>query len=300
MYSQAQFHPNALYFVPSNRSNAGPSWNTNSQSDSSQCAGISGLTSIPSSGPSTSSSEDNNSDGVRWRDDETRMLLSLWRDHFIELKNKRNTSKIWDEIAKKLNRKLQKAGETLFRKGEQCKRRIKNLEKEYKVVMDAKGRSGNGDKNFEEEFEYFEVFNELLGSNHDITPKSIVEGKGPCSSKSLSSTEGSADTPSSEEADDEVQHDKETPKTSKKGKEPARGGNRKRKSDSVDSADALLDFMKESQKRDEEFFGRLAEKEQEFQIKLTEMEVRREREREERQNASMLTLFKEIAKALKD
>lgn len=64
--------------------------------------------------------------------------------------------------------------------------------------------------------------------------------------------------------------------------------------------DSFLDIFKESQKRDEEYFGRLAEKEREFQLKLAEMEAKREREREDRQQASMLALFKEIAKAMKD
>lgn len=212
------FNPNTLYFVPSG-SQGGP-WNDPQQSTmaaTSQFDGLTGPQLVPSVAPSTSMA-DHNSDGVRWWDNETRILLSVWRDRFPELKNKRNTAKIWAEIAKELNRRLEKAGETLFRKGEQCKRRIKNLENEYKVVMDEKGRSGNGGKDFEDEFEYFDIFNELLGSNHDITPKNIIEGRGNTSSPESLLVDT---TTGSEESRDE-EEEKKPPKSSKgKGLHPA-------------------------------------------------------------------------------
>ena len=62
----------------------------------------------------------------------------------------------------------------------------------------------------------------------------------------------------------------------------------------------LFSFLAESQKRDEEFFMKLTESEREFQMRMAEKDAEREREREERHQATMVSLFREIAKAMKD
>lgn len=249
---------------------------------------------------------------TKWKDGETRILLSVWREYFPKLKNKRNTAKIWETIARDVNRQLTKAGESLFRSGEQCRRRIKNLESNYKTVVDGMGRSGNGDKDFEDEFEYFEIFNEILGSDHATNPQNVLEGKGlkaqkkprspslPLDDCTGTESETSASTESEQSPEASTLNNTSSKRPKSKGKGPAKRSKKDSPEDKEISSDMLFSFLAESQKRDEEFFMKLTESEREFQMRMAEKDAEREREREERHQATMVSLFREIAKAMKD
>lgn len=246
---------------------------------------------FPPSKPSTSEisqdigedSTPTSSRGKNWSDQETRFLLDLWRDQY-PVSKKRNAV-IWDTISKDLNKQLKEHGINSFRSGPQCKARIKALEDSYKKVKDHNNRSGNDDKTCE----YYEELNEVLGCKPNITPKSTVNcGLSDDDDSPVSELDGSGVFESPDFPDDgeinSLSARKIKGKRPAKGKQPASAKKKRAQKDEEESSD-LFEFLAVSQEKDHEFFGKLAEKEAERELKSQKL---------------MFDAIKEVAKIFKD
>lgn len=201
-----------------------------------------------------------------WTDAETRHLLDLWRENYPI--SKRRNSSVWESIAKNLNQRLKADGQSNFRTGQQCKSRFKALEDEYKRIKDHNSRSGND----HETFDYYEELDVLLGCQHNIKPRLVIEsGLGETASSADSSIEDEeeegeennevdAENDSSSVADQQKSRGKTPKKPAGKGTTPKSKKRQRNESD-------LFEFLDESQKKDHEFFERLSKSEGERELK---------------------------------
>jgi len=94
--------------------------------------------------------------GTAWTEESTESLISIWNEKNVEKQlddPKVQNSVLYDSIAKILH-------DNGFEKTpEQCKLKLKNLRRNYRLCKDRLNRSGNSRKTCK----YFKQLNEILG-----------------------------------------------------------------------------------------------------------------------------------------
>ncbi|XP_068679213.1 uncharacterized protein [Montipora foliosa] len=257
-----------------------------------------------------------------WSDAEIRFLIGLWKDRYPI--SKRHNSAVWESIAKELNSLLREQGLASIRTAAQCKAKKKNLADDYKRVKDRNNKSGNGSGTFTYFEELNEILGcrakitpkTVIECGFDDNNSAIP---GP-SCQAMEELSESGDSESDEEEQTlsqvpfrcELAAKKEkSPLAStlnsskqngqksfkrKPGSQPDNNASsfsnqppvkrlKRRESSGQSSGSAeYFSFLNESQKRDHEFFERLAEKEAEREIKSQEL---------------MVSMVKEVAKIFK-
>ena len=105
-----------------------------------------------------------------WSDDEVKALINIWGDSKVqqELDGAVRNKAIYTTIAKK----MKEVGHD--RDWQQCKTKVKNLKREYKVVKDNNGETGRARKTCK----FFNQLDEILGHRPASTPTHIVDTSG--------------------------------------------------------------------------------------------------------------------------
>ncbi|KAK3745599.1 hypothetical protein QZH41_005840 [Actinostola sp. cb2023] len=209
---------------------------------------------------------------------ETRYLVSVWREYHPI--SKRKNSSEWEMLSIEVNQILKEQGINNVRSATQCKSRIKNLEDEYKRVKDHNGRSGNN----RETSPYYEDLDEILGSRPKITPKKVIEcgfQKKDSDDSEVHNSSPSSVSSNQSFADDIDESDVPIDKPKAGGKRKATASKQRAKKDkrvNVGDGDSpstsdFFAFLSESQARDHEFMGKLAEKEDKIVTITTKADV---------------------------
>ena len=102
-----------------------------------------------------------------WTDEEVKALISIWGDSKIqqELDGAVRNKAIYTTIAKK----MQENGHD--RDWQQCKTKIKNLKRDYKVVKDNNGETGRARKTCK----FFDQLDEILRHRPASVPSNLVD-----------------------------------------------------------------------------------------------------------------------------
>ena len=128
---------------------------------------------------STSSSETAKRTRVRvdWSRDETNILLDCWGALYESLKSAsvkhvKQRKTLWSQILKNFLSKCAELGLTTNKNLEQVKKRIKNLEYEYRQVRTKMASTGEeGEKKLQAGCSYYGELDEILGTRDAVNNK---------------------------------------------------------------------------------------------------------------------------------
>ncbi|KAK9688388.1 Myb/SANT-like DNA-binding domain [Popillia japonica] len=103
--------------------------------------------------------------GSKWSHTNIKLLLELYRENIQLFNSPKKTNKsVWLSVAKNINER----GYTFT--GDQCDLKFRNLKKTYKRIVDSNGKTGRDAINWP----YFSVFNDIFGTDADVTPTCLV------------------------------------------------------------------------------------------------------------------------------
>ena len=102
----------------------------------------------------------------KWTNEEQKALLSLWADRHERLESK-DARKIWDEIAREINRKF---GTT--RTGEKCQKKIKYHIERYKKAKDWNSKQTGGHR---WKTVFYDEIDAVLGCRDVVTLRHVAE-----------------------------------------------------------------------------------------------------------------------------
>ena len=156
------------------------------------------ITRTPSPGSSTSDSSSRasktSSEGKKkskasgWTEEETRDTLVLWEPKYDKLWSASNKGrvKIWNNIFVAYKESFPDSERTL----PQVKKRIQNLEYEYKLLKQRSQSTGEaGFKKIKQGFPYFDFFDDVMGHRDSVDPsKMAIEGPSTFASEHSSNT----------------------------------------------------------------------------------------------------------------
>ena len=260
------------------------------------------ITRTPSPSPGTSGSSSRatktSSEGKKkskasdWTEEETRDTLKLWGLKYEKLCSASNKErvKIRNDIFVAYKKKYADSERTL----PQVKKRIQNLEYEYKLLKQRSQSTGEaGFKKIKEGFPYFDFLDDVMGHRDSVDPsKMAIEGSSTFASEDSSNTSPSPQLQESgngteENLDDELQaaagmKRKATDKSAKS----ARKGKKRRDEQQTEWHTSFLQLMERSLEQDSIRFER-----------STEMLRESQRNQMEQTNA-ILAGFKDIFKDL--
>ena len=260
------------------------------------------ITRTPSPTPGTSGSSSRatktSSEGKKkskasgWTEDETLDTLELWGPKYDKLRSASNKDrvKIWNDIFIAYKEKYPDSERTL----PQVKKRIQNLEYEYKLLKQRSQSTGEaGLKKIKEGFPYFDFLDDVMGHRDSVDPsKMAIEGSSTFASEDGGNTSASPTLQESgndteENLDDDLQaatgmKRKATDKSAKS----ARKGKKRRDEQQTEWQTSFLQLMERSLEQDSIRFER-----------STEMLRESQRNQMEQTNA-ILVGFKDIFKDL--
>ena len=189
---------------------------------------------------------------------------------------------LWQEICHKLKQECQDLEIVSDRTWQKCKEKFFNLSKKYKRAKDQVRVSGQGSEVIEK-CEHFQAFDEFMGSRDSISPKYVVESRSaspiprpatPANTAALEEDEVDCEEDSAA-APETATHEKRSGKRVASNAPPVQADKRRKKkqkksADENNEAEdrwlALFEMqnqmMRESQRREELFFNRLQEGEQ--------------------------------------
>ena len=159
------------------------------------------ITRTPSPTPGTSGSSSRatktSSEGKKkskasgWTEDETLDTLELWGPKYDKLRSASNKDrvKIWNDIFVAYKEKYPDSERTL----PQVKKRIQNLEYEYKLLKQRSQSTGEaGLKKIKEGFPYFDFLDDVMGHRDSVDPsKMAIEGSSTFASEDGGNTSAS-------------------------------------------------------------------------------------------------------------
>ena len=240
----------------------------------------------------TSSEGKKKSKASGWTEDETLDTLELWGPKYDKLRSASNKDrvKIWNDIFVAYKEKYPDSERTL----PQVKKRIQNLEYEYKLLKQRSQSTGEaGFKKIKEGFPYFDFLDDVMGHRDSVDPsKMAIEGSSTFASEDGGNTSASPTLQESgndteENLDDDLQaatgmKRKATDKSAKS----ARKGKKRRDEQQTEWQTSFLQLMERSLEQDSIRFER-----------STEMLRESQRNQMEQTNA-ILVGFKDIFKDL--
>ena len=240
----------------------------------------------------TSSEGKKKSKAFDWTEEETRDTLELWGPKYDKLRSASNKDrvKIWNDIFVAYKEKYPDSERTL----PQVKKRIQNLEYEYKLLKQRSQSTGEaGFKKIKEGFPYFDFLDDVMGHRDSVDPsKMAIEGSSTFASEDSSNSSAS---PTLQESgnDTEENLDDEQPtatgmkrKATDKSAKSARKGKKGRDLPQTEWQTSFLQLMERSLEQDSIRFER-----------STEMLRESQRNQMEQTNA-ILAGFKDIFKDL--
>lgn len=192
-----------------------------------------------SSDPSPNSAESKRTT-ADWNRDETSVLLEIWGALYDSLKSAPTTQKksLWSQILKKFQEKCFDLGVSSNKNLDQLKKRIKNLEYEYRQVRTRMASTGEeGAKKLQSNYAFYEELDDILGtrdainpdcmtmSSSKVIPKKKSPSAGPVSKEgenSSSSASSDSQQPSTSSASDESPPKSQQVPPKTKGKAPKR------------------------------------------------------------------------------
>ena len=188
---------------------------------------------------SSSNSEGSKRTRTDWTREETSVLLEIWGDLYNSLKSASAAQKksLWSQILKKFQDKCCELGLSSNKNLDQLKKRIKNLEYEYRQVRTKMASTGEeGAKKLQSSCAFYEEVDDILGTRDAMNPdrmtisssmvipkrKSPSTSAGPVTEHGKTSSAASSDSrmPSTSSTSDESPP-KSQQNGSKKGKPPS-------------------------------------------------------------------------------
>ena len=232
-----------------------------------------------SSDPSPNSEE---SKGTRadWNRDETSVLLEIWGALYDSLKSDSATPKkrLWSQILKKFQDKCFDLGVSSNRNLDQLKKRIKNLEYQYRQVRTRMASTGEeGAKKLQSNCAFYEELDDILGtrdainpdrmtiSSSKVIPKKKSPSAGPVSKEgenSSSSASSDSQQPSTSSASDESPPKSQQVPPKTKGKAPKRKRKEQNDQDEDPYIKGIRDMWRTSMEKQAERFNRSMELQQ--------------------------------------
>lgn len=231
---------------------------------------------------------------VAWTDEETLKLIELWSEETIQVQLegcKRNM-----HVYQKISRELGVAG--YERTAIQCRDKLKKLRAEYKKVKDNNDETGRRRK----KFKFYDELNEVLGCKPATCPPVVIDTSDmPTDCNNEESTDDVVDThepsvsaTSEAEADtndvEVAEHDspgdkgdKDTPDHEVELRESSKPKKKRKKENKMDKTISVIEELTESLKESDNVMLQLEEKRMKFDEKLIEMEYKRSKENEERE-----------------
>lgn len=215
---------------------------------------------------------------VDWTRDETSILLEIWGALYDSLKSASTAQKksLWSQILKKFQDKCFDMGVSSNKNLDQLKKRIKNLEYEYRQVRTKMASTGEeGAKKLQSNCAFHEELDDILGtrdainpdrmtiSSSKVIPKKKSPSAGPLSKegeKSSSSASSDSQQPSTSSASDESPPQQVPPKT--KGKAPKRKRKEPNDQDEDPYMKGICDMWRISMEKQAERFNRSMELQQ--------------------------------------
>ncbi|KXJ06823.1 hypothetical protein AC249_AIPGENE22117 [Exaiptasia diaphana] len=263
------FQPQHGFVFPSSQGQWQPSDMTGMSSypsSSSMAASCSLPTATSTSKPSQTQTKQasKRTKSIDWTEDETKELIEAWRARYSRLRSASNKdkTKIWNEIYTKFQQCFSKNERTL----PQVKKRVQNLEYEYKNAKEKSQRTGEeGIKYIKEKFPFFDLMDDVMGhrdiadiKNMEIESSSVFTDSPESSESSLTRSI----TPSTEAETDGNEDDQaETPVSSKgkrgKGEKGKGKKNKRRKLDDSEDDEWQERFFNVMEKGMEEDSKRL-------------------------------------------
>ena len=233
------------------------------------------ITRIPSPTPGTSGSSSRatktSSEGKKkskasgWTEEETLDTLELWGPKYDKLRSASNKDrvKISNDIFVAYKEKYPDSERTL----PQVKKRIQNLEYEYKLLKQRSQLTGEaGFKKIKEGFPYFDFLDDVMGHRDSVDPsKMAIEGSSTFGSEDGSNTSASPTLQESgndteENLDDDLQAATGmTRKATDKSAKSARKGKKRRDEQQTEWQTSFLQLMERSLEQDSIRFERSKE-----------------------------------------
>lgn len=120
--------------------------------------------------PSTSPSQENETESFKWGHNTTLMFLDLYKAYRKQVGTLkiRNLKKMFDEIAKELQYKTNQNISAA-----NCENRWKHLERMYKRYIDNNNKTSRGRK----DFEYADIMETILGKKRNIRPVLLLSSE---------------------------------------------------------------------------------------------------------------------------
>ena len=143
--------------TPSNRSNS-VSGSTNEI--------VSNALDVEATGEDTA--EKNKKQYDKWTNEEQKALINLWADRHERLESK-DAQKIWDEIAREINRKFRTT-----RLGEKCQKKMKYLIKKYQKAKDWNSHQTGGHR---WKVVFYDEIDAVLGCRDVVTLRHVAEAR---------------------------------------------------------------------------------------------------------------------------
>ena len=213
----------------------------------------------------TSSEGKKKSKASGWTEEETLDTLELWGPKYDKLRSASNKDrvKIWNDIFVAYKEKYPDSERTL----PQVKKRIQNLEYEYKLLKQRSQSTGEaGFKKIKEGFPYFDFLDDVMGHRDSVDPsKMAIEGSSTFASEDGSNTSASPTLQESgndteENLDDDLQaaagmKRKATDKSAKS----ARKGKKRRDEQQTEWQTSFLQLMERGLEQDSIRFERSTE-----------------------------------------
>ena len=240
----------------------------------------------------TSSEGKKKSKASGWTEEETHDTLELWGPKYDKLRSASNKDrvKIWNDIFIAYKEKYPDIERTL----PQVKKRIQNLEYEYKLLKQRSQSTGEaGFKKIKEGFPYFDFLDDVMGHRDSVDPsKMAIEGSSTFASEDGSNTSAS---PTSQESGNDTEENLDDDlqaatgmkrKATDKSAKSARKGKKRRDEQQTEWQTSFLQLMERSLEQDSIRFER-----------STEMLRESQRNQMEQTNA-ILGGFKDIFKDL--
>lgn len=114
----------------------------------------------------------------KWTSEEQKALISLWADRHERLESK-DARKIWDEIAREINRKF-----GTIRSGEKCQKKMKYLIERYKKAKDWNSHQTGGHR---WKVVFYDEIDAVLGCRDVVTLRHVAEAGTSASTSTLNS-----------------------------------------------------------------------------------------------------------------
>jgi hypothetical protein len=116
--------------------------------------------------------EPKNKKSPHFTDEETKAIWSE-EEVYQQLRKPGMKRPVWEKIAKEMKK------QGYNRTADQCKERIRALEKKYKKIKEDMNETGKG--NNSDSFPYFDALDEILGTNPSVSPSFLIDLEEPLS-----------------------------------------------------------------------------------------------------------------------